>query len=73
MPPADHVTRDRGARDGWAAGEAHVRLLPDDLEGMDALERRPPAGATTMSGEIVSLEWHRRWPCEGAWKARKRT
>jgi hypothetical protein len=40
----------------------------------DLLELRPAAGAQPIPlfGDIVSLEWARRWPCEELWKARKR-
>jgi hypothetical protein len=38
----------------------------------ESRELRPPAGATTELGPIVDLAWARRWPCEEAWKARKR-
>jgi len=37
----------------------------------DLVEIRPPADATTTY-PFVTLDWARRWPCEEAWKARRR-
>ena len=52
-----------------------IRLLrANGFEVEDLLELRPAAGAQPIPlfGDIVSLEWARRWPCEELWKARKR-
>jgi SAM-dependent methyltransferase len=49
-----------------------IRLLrANDLEVLDLVELRPPAGATTTY-EWVTAEWARQWPSEEGWKARKR-
>lgn len=50
-----------------------VRLLRDcGFEILDLVEVRPPENATTTYTWITSLEWARRWPCEEAWRVRKR-
>jgi SAM-dependent methyltransferase len=50
-----------------------IRLLRAcGFEIEELLELRPAADATTEFGRIVDLAWARRWPCEEAWKARKR-
>jgi SAM-dependent methyltransferase len=49
-----------------------IRLLHGSgFEIDDLVEIRPPAGATTRH-PFVTLEWARQWPCEEAWKVRKR-
>jgi SAM-dependent methyltransferase len=49
-----------------------IRLLRrSGFDVEDLIEVRPPADATTRH-TYVTLEWARRWPCEEAWKARKR-
>jgi SAM-dependent methyltransferase len=49
-----------------------IRLLHrSGFEIDDLVEIRPPAGATTRH-PFVTLEWARQWPCEEAWKVRKR-
>ena len=49
-----------------------IRLLRDcGFEVLDLIEVRPPEGATTTY-PWITLEWARQWPCEEAWKARKR-
>ena len=50
-----------------------IRLLRDSgFEVEDLVELRPPEGATTTYS-WMSVEWARRWPCEEAWIARKRS
>ncbi len=50
-----------------------IRLLRDSgFEVLDLIEIRPPEGATTTY-PWVTLDWARQWPCEEAWKARKRS
>ena len=49
-----------------------IRLLRSsgfDVE--ELLEPRPAADATTRA-QYMTLDWARQWPCEEAWKARKR-
>ena len=49
-----------------------VELLRDcGLEIEQLIEVRPPADATTRY-KHVALDWARRFPCEEAWRARKR-
>ena len=49
-----------------------IRLLRDSgFEVESLVEIRPPADATTTY-DFVDLDWARRWPCEEAWRARKR-
>lgn len=49
-----------------------VRLFrANGLEVLDLLELQAPEGATTRY-PFVDLEWARRWPCEQAWRVRKR-
>jgi SAM-dependent methyltransferase len=49
-----------------------IRLLRrSGFEIEDLVEIRPPVGATSRY-PFVTLEWARQWPCEEAWKARKR-
>jgi SAM-dependent methyltransferase len=49
-----------------------IRLLRRaGFEIEDLVEIRPPEKSTT-SYPFVTLEWARQWPCEEAWKARKR-
>lgn len=49
-----------------------IALLRDSGFEIDALvDLYPRQGATTRY-PFVTLEWARRWPCEEAWKARKR-
>ena len=49
-----------------------IRLLRrSGFEIEDLVEVRPPGGAVT-SYPYVTYEWARRWPCEEAWKVRKR-
>lgn len=50
-----------------------IRLLRSSgFEIENLVEVRPPADATTRY-PFVTLEWARRWPCEEAWRARKRS
>ncbi len=50
-----------------------IRLLrANDFEVLDLLELRPSEDAVTRY-PIVTREWARRWPCEEAWRARKRS
>lgn len=64
----------------WSDGSAEfhishgerIRLLRDSgFEVLDLIEVRPPENATTTY-PYVTLEWARQWPCEEAWRARKR-
>jgi SAM-dependent methyltransferase len=49
-----------------------IRVLRNSgFEVTDMIELRPPEGATTRF-PWMSLEWARQWPCEEAWKARRR-
>jgi SAM-dependent methyltransferase len=49
-----------------------IRLLRSSgFEVEDLVEIRPPATSTSRY-PFVTLEWSRRWPCEEAWKVRKR-
>jgi SAM-dependent methyltransferase len=49
-----------------------IRLLRQSgFEIEDLAEIRPPANSTTRY-PFVTLDWARRWPCEEAWKVRKR-
>jgi SAM-dependent methyltransferase len=49
-----------------------IRLLRRcGFEVEDLIELRPSTDATTEY-KHVTLEWARKWPCEEAWKARKR-
>jgi SAM-dependent methyltransferase len=49
-----------------------IRLLRrSGFEIEELIEVRPPEGATTRY-PFVTLEWSRSWPCEEAWKVRKR-
>jgi SAM-dependent methyltransferase len=49
-----------------------IRLLGDcGFEVLDLVELRPGEHATTTYPH-VTLEWARTWPCEEAWRARKR-
>jgi SAM-dependent methyltransferase len=49
-----------------------IRLLRDcGFDVLDLIEVQPPEGATTTY-PWITLEWARQWPCEEAWKARKR-
>ena len=49
-----------------------VRVLRrSGFEVEDLVEIRPPPAAHTRY-PFVTLEWARQWPCEEAWKARKR-
>lgn len=51
---------------------AWIRLFrASGFEVEDLVEIRPPADATT-SYPWMSMDWARRWPCEEAWKVRKR-
>jgi len=46
-------------------------LLRNGLAVDDLIELRPPAGASTVFTDMVTLDWSRRWPCEEVWKAGK--
>lgn len=49
-----------------------IRLLRDcGFEILDLVEVQPPDGSTTRY-PWIDLEWARRWPCEEAWRVRKR-
>jgi SAM-dependent methyltransferase len=49
-----------------------IRLFrANGLEVEDLVEVRPPEGSTTRH-PLATLEWSRRWPCEEAWKVRKK-
>jgi SAM-dependent methyltransferase len=49
-----------------------IRLLrANGFEVEDLVELRPQEGAVA-SHRLASLDWSRRWPCEEAWKARRR-
>jgi SAM-dependent methyltransferase len=49
-----------------------IRLLrANGFEIEDLLELRPAPGTTTSYG-FVTVDWARRWPCEEAWRARRR-
>jgi SAM-dependent methyltransferase len=49
-----------------------IRLLTrSGFDVEDLVEVRPPLGATTRYLH-ATLDWSRNWPCEEAWKARKR-
>lgn len=49
-----------------------IRLLrKSGFEIEDLIEVRPPENAMT-NYKFVTLEWARKWPCEEAWKVRKR-
>jgi SAM-dependent methyltransferase len=49
-----------------------IRLLrTNGFEVEDLIELYPPTGSTTRY-PFVTLEWASAWPCEEAWKARKR-
>jgi hypothetical protein len=49
-----------------------VRLLrAHHFEIEDLIEVRPPADASSTYS-FVTTEWARRWPCEEAWRARRR-
>ncbi len=51
-----------------------IRLLrASGFEIEDLIEVRPGEDAEPYAnfGDMVSLEWSRRWPCEQIWKARK--
>jgi len=49
-----------------------IRLLrATGFEILDLIELRPPEEAQTRY-PFVALEWARQWPCEEAWKARRR-
>jgi SAM-dependent methyltransferase len=49
-----------------------IRLLrSNDFDVEDLVELRPSPDATTSYG-FVTTDWARRWPCEEAWRARKR-
>jgi SAM-dependent methyltransferase len=83
--PTDRLVRDyfgihRFEWTDWPSVEFHlgygdwIRLLrANGFEVEDLIEVRPPAGATTVFDDVVTLDWARRWPCEEVWKARKRT
>ena len=50
-----------------------IRLLRENgFEIEELLELRPPEGSTSPFEPFVSIEWARQWPCEEAWKVRKR-
>jgi len=64
----------------WPSVEFHtgsgdtIRLLrANGFEIEDLIELQPPEDAkpVTVSPDMVSLEWSRRWPSEEIWKARK--
>lgn len=49
-----------------------IRLLRDSgFEILDLIEVYPPDGATTTY-PWITLDWAQKWPCEEAWKVRKR-
>lgn len=49
-----------------------IRLLRSSgFEVEDLVEIQPPEDATTTY-DWMSIQWARKWPCEEAWKARKR-
>jgi SAM-dependent methyltransferase len=49
-----------------------IRLLrANRFEVEDLIELYPPAGATS-DWQLVELGWARRWPCEEAWRARRK-
>ena len=49
-----------------------IRLLrANDLDVEDLIELRPSADAET-NYPFVTADWARQWPCEEAWRARKR-
>ena len=51
---------------------AWIRLLrANGFDVEDLIELRPQEGAVPAH-RLASLDWSRRWPCEEAWKARKR-
>jgi hypothetical protein len=65
----------------WGIPESEVGSLPE-LAGRDALElgcgtgyvsawRAPPPAGASATYDFVTVEWARRWPSEGVWKARK--
>lgn len=50
-----------------------IRLLrASGFEIEELAELRPPEGSTSPFSPWVQLEWARQWPCEEAWKVRKR-
>jgi len=64
--PGDHGVEFHLSHGDW------IRLLrASGFEVEDLVETRPDADATTRY-PFVTLEWARQWPCEEAWKARKR-
>ena len=49
-----------------------IRLFRrNDLEVEELIELYPPENATTRY-PFVTLDWSRQWPCEEAWRLRKR-
>lgn len=67
-------------RFGWSDGSVEFHISPGEMirllrksgfDILDLVEIRPAESATTRY-PYVSLEWARQWPCEEAWKARKR-
>jgi SAM-dependent methyltransferase len=49
-----------------------IRLLrASRFEVINMLEVRPGPDATTTHGDLATLDWSRRWPCEEVWKARR--
>jgi hypothetical protein len=49
-----------------------VRLLrTSGFDVLDLVELRPAPDAETRY-PFVTLDWARRWPCEEAWRARRR-
>lgn len=67
-------------RFGWSDGSVEFHISPGEMirllrdsgfDVLDLVEIRPAEYATT-NYPYVSLEWARQWPCEEAWKARKR-
>jgi len=49
-----------------------IRLLRDcGFEVLDLIEVRPPDGSTTTY-PWITLDWAQQWPCEEAWKVRKK-
>jgi len=52
-------------------GEMIALLRESGFEVEELIELRPHADATS-DYELIPLEWSRNWPCEEAWRARRR-